>query len=173
MKKDTSSSDNTTKEYYTQFIAFKNDYSKLVINYNNLQNNFNKEVEKVNKLSDNTDKRFIYVIKKLEKKVEQKEDMIDVINMTKTDKIEINSLYINRNIPDTEKELNNEENIDSSNNDLIIPKISDEKALETKDNIKSEELNINDSQKDVIINQDTTIKKPGFFKRVYKAVVNK
>ena len=64
-----------------------NNYNSLVIQLNNLENDFNNEVDKVNTLSSNTDKRFIYVIKKLETKKDVKDDMIDVINLTKTEQL--------------------------------------------------------------------------------------
>ena len=111
-KKDDSSDKN--KILIENFTKLQSDYNNLVINFTKLEDDFNKEVDIVNYLSTNTDKRFVYVIKKLESKQDVKEEMIDVIDMTKTEKSEeIDTDSVKEEIGSTSTETRKSENIES------------------------------------------------------------
>ena len=174
------------KENNTEFIAefskMKSDNNRLYLAVNNLSNTISTLNDRINKLSDNTDKRFVYVTKQLSANKDKAGNIIDVIDMTKlektqlqkntesikqnTESIEENKENIEENKEDIQKLQKDRSSIDYNDTGIVqLAKVSDEPEL-----IPSKKIEIHNNVKDVKIDTNVVEKKPGFFKRVVSAI---
>ena len=77
------------KENNIEVSNLKNTINNLYLVVNDLKNTVVNLNDKINKLSDNTDKRFVYVTKQLASNKDKAGNIIDVIDMTKLEKIQL------------------------------------------------------------------------------------
>jgi hypothetical protein len=183
-----------TKNYITfeQFNKIKVKCEKLILKTVQLQEDVNDLVGTVNSLSTNTDKRLLYIVKKVEHKQDIKDDIGDVIDMTKVEKltpdntptptmmetsVSDESVEVGKSL-DSNENINTEKSVKSNNfKNLNDDTIKNEKTEPVK-SVKLEEKITNNTP--IVVNKievktepaqiTDTIKKISRFKKVFNVL---